>query len=173
MPRNKSVEAAGVGACEENDPARQSTQALAASGTEICTPGQHQTKEWLSRLFFRGCFIAGDAATESSGSSVASTAWVSETATVRGPRITACRPSIGVANKQQIPDLACTVCLSVRSLRRSPSQRPPSTPTAPQRRQVRGWRSSAPSSENLSCIEEVFRAYLMTDAAAGRRKNEM
>ena len=45
MPRNKSVEAAGVGACKENDPARQSTQALTASGTEICAPGQHQSEQ--------------------------------------------------------------------------------------------------------------------------------
>ena len=39
------METAGVGACEENDPARQSTQALTASGPKICTPGQHQFEQ--------------------------------------------------------------------------------------------------------------------------------
>ena len=73
MPRIRSAEAAGVGADEEDRASCQSMEALMVLGTEICTPEQHLTKEWLLPLAFRKRLITGEVATESSGSSAAST----------------------------------------------------------------------------------------------------
>ena len=93
MPRIRSAEAAGVGADEEDRASCQSMEALMVLGTEICTPEQHLTKEWLLPLAFRKRLITGEVATESSGSSAASTEEASETATVGSIRNEVCCPT--------------------------------------------------------------------------------
>ena len=82
-------------------------EALVVLGTEICTPEQHLTKEWLLPLAFRKRLIVGEVAPESGSSSVSPTTEASETTTARGIRKTACRP-ISTAKKQQILSLEPT-----------------------------------------------------------------
>ena len=69
--------------------------------------GSINSNNWLPLLAFRRRLIAGEVATESSTSSVAPTAEVSETAMVDSIRNAACRP-ISAAKKQQILDLEPT-----------------------------------------------------------------
>lgn len=66
--------------------------------------GNINPNNWLPLLAFRKLLIAGEVATESSASSVAPTAEVSETATVGSVRNAACRP-ISAAKRQQILSL--------------------------------------------------------------------
>lgn len=93
MPRIRSVEAAGVGADEEDRASCQIMDALVVLGTEICTPEQHLTKEWLLPLAFRKRLIVGEVTPESGGSSAASTEEASETATVGSIRNDVCCPT--------------------------------------------------------------------------------
>ena len=118
MPRNRSAEAAGVGAYEED---RASCQSRRPSGCwELKLKSVHlgsiNSNNWLPLLAFRERLIAGEVAPESSTASVASTEKGSETATVRGIRNTACRP-ISAAKTQQILDLEPTD-MSVRAIAR-------------------------------------------------------
>ena len=107
MPRIRSAEAAGVGADEEDRTSCQSMEALMVLETEICTPEQHLTKEWLLPLAFRKRLIVGEVAPESGASNVAPAAAACETTTARGIRKTACCP-ISTAKKQQILSLEPT-----------------------------------------------------------------
>ena len=107
MPRNKSMETAGVGAYERVRASCQNLGTLLVLETEICTPGQHQTKEWLPWLAFRGRFIVAEVVPESNLPSVAPTTKASETTAARGIRKTACRP-ISAAKKDQILSLEPT-----------------------------------------------------------------
>lgn len=107
MPRIRLAEAAGVGAYEGDRASCQSMEALVVLGTEICTPGQDLTKEWLLPLAFRKRLIVGEVAPESGSSSVSPTTEASETTTARGVRKAACCP-ISTAKKQQILSLEPT-----------------------------------------------------------------
>ena len=107
MPRNKSVEAAGVGAYEQDRASCQSRRPSRCWELKLKSVhlGSINPNNWLPLLAFRKRLIAGEVATESSTSSVAPTAEASETAMV--VRNAACRP-ISAAKRQQILSLEPT-----------------------------------------------------------------
>mgnify|MGYP000878188803 CR=1 FL=1 len=118
MPRNRSVEAAGVGAYEEDRASCQSRRPSRCWEPKLKSVhlGSINSNYWLPLLAFRERLIAGEVAPESSTASLASTEKGSETATVRCIRNTACRP-ISAAKTQQILDLEPTD-MSVRAIAR-------------------------------------------------------
>ena len=105
------------GRCSSSGTASQTFSTGVGSGKSLLVHlGSINPNNWLPLLAFRKRLIAGELASESSTSSVASTTEVSETTTARGIRKTACRP-ISAAKRQQILDLEPTG-MSARAIAR-------------------------------------------------------